>query len=108
MAKTRLTEQQEKKKNWLIEQMGDSYKVIDLPLIESLAFAIDRLEFMDSQINDVNSLLSDKVFMSSREKFVKQVENGLRMLDITPQARNKAKLESVKDSDPLLELLGDM
>lgn len=108
MAKIRLTEAQENKKNWLIERMGDNFKDIDLPLIESLAFAIDRIEFMDSQINDIPALLSDKVFMSSRDKFVRQFESGLKMLDITPQARNKAKVESVKESDPLLEILGDM
>lgn len=107
MSKIRLTEEQIKKRNWLIEQMSD-FKEIDLPLVESLAFAIDKLEFMDSQINDVQALLSDKVFMSSRDKFVKQVENGLKMLDITPQARNKAKIEAVKEVDPLTELLGDL
>lgn len=107
MSKIRLTEEQIKKRNWLIEQMSD-FKEIDLPLVESLAFAIDKLEFMDSQINDVQALLSDKVFMSSRDKFVKQIENGLKMLDITPQARNKAKIEAVKEVDPLTELLGDL
>lgn len=107
MSKIRLTEEQIKKRNWLIEQMSD-FKEIDLPLVESLAFAIDKLEFMDSQINDIQALLSDKVFMSSRDKFVKQVENGLKMLDITPQARNKAKIEAVKEADPLTELLGDL
>lgn len=108
MAKIRLTEEQQEKKSWLIEQMSDNYKEIDEPLIDSLAFAIDRLEFMDSQLNDVPSLLSDRVFMASRDKFVKQVESGLKLLDITPQARNKAKIEAVKDVDPLTELLGDM
>lgn len=107
MGKIRLTDEQIKKRDWLIEQMSD-FKEIDLPLVEALAFAIDKLEFMDAQINDVQALLSDKVFMSSRDKFVKQVENGLKMLDITPQARNKAKVEAVKDVDPLTELLGDM
>lgn len=107
MSKIRLTDEQIKKRDWLIEQMSD-FKEIDLPLVEALAFAIDKLEFMDSQINDVQSLLSDKVFMSSRDKFVKQVENGLKMLDITPQARNKAKTEAVKEADPLTELLGDL
>ncbi len=70
--------------------------------------SIDKLEFMDSQLNDIQALLSDKVFMSSRDKFVKQVENGLKMLDITPQARNKAKADAVASADPLTELLGDM
>lgn len=107
MGKIRLTDEQIKKRDWLIEQMSD-FKEIDRPLVDSLAFAIDKLEFMDSQINDLQSLLSDKVFMSSRDKFVKQVENGLKMLDITPQARNKAKTEAVKETDPLTELLGEL
>lgn len=107
MSKIRLTEQQEKRKHWLIERMND-YQEIDEPLVDSLAFAVDQLEFMDAQINEVKSLLSDKTFMTSREKIVRQVESGLKMLDITPQARNKAKVEAAKVSDPLVELLGDM
>lgn len=107
MEKVRLTEDQQKRVNWLIEQMTD-YKEIDRPLVESLAFAIDNLEWMDTKINVDKARLGDKVFMSSRDKFVKQVENGLKMLDITPQARNKAKQETAKVSDPLTELLGDM
>lgn len=107
MSKIRLTEQQEKRKHWIIERMND-YQEIDEPLIDSLAFAIDNLEFMDSQINEVKTLLSDKTFMASREKIVKQVENGLKMLDITPQARNKAKVETAKTADPLSELLGEL
>ena len=108
MAKIRLTDEQINKKNWLIEQMGDNFKDIDLPLVEALAFAINRVEFMDSQINDIPALLSDKVFMSSRDKFVRQFENGLKMLDITPQARAKKQAEVVKEVDPLTELIGDM
>lgn len=108
MGKIRLTDEQIKKRDWLIERMGDNFKNIDLPLVESLAFAIDRVEFMDSQINDIPALLSDKVFMSSRDKFVRQFESGLKMLDITPQARAKKQAEVVKEVDPLTELIGDM
>ena len=103
----RLTEEQIKKRDWLIEQMSD-FKEIDLPLVESLAFAIDKLEYMDERLNTIPAMLDDRQFMSSRDKFVKQVENGLKMLDITPQARNKAKIEAVKEVDPLTELLGDL
>lgn len=103
----RLNEQQEKKRDWIIEQMND-YREIDLPLVEALAFAIDRLEYMDERLNTLPAMLDDRQFMSSRDKFVKQVENGLKMLDITPQARNKAKAEAVVSVDPLTELLGDM
>ena len=107
MAKIRLTEQQEKRKQWLIERMSD-YQEIDEPLVDALAFAIDQLEFMDAQINEVKSLLESRQFMANRDKFVKQVESGLKMLDITPQARNKAKIETAKTTDPLVELLGEM
>lgn len=105
--KVRLTKEQIKKRDWLIEQMSD-FKEIDLPLVESLAFAIDKLEFMDSQINDIPSLLSDRTYMATRSKITTQIENGYKMLDITPQARNKAKIEAVKEVDPLTELLGDL
>ena len=107
MSKIRLTEQQEKRKQWLIERMSD-YQEIDEPLVDALAFAIDQLEFMDAQINEVKSLLESRQFMANRDKFVKQVESGLKMLDITPQARNKAKIEIAKAADPLVELLGEM
>lgn len=108
MAKIRLTEEQQSKKKWIIEQMGTNYKAIDEPLIDSLAFSIDKLEFMDSQINDIPAMLSDKVFMSSRDKLQRQFESGLKMLDITPQARAKKQTEVIKEVDPLTELLGDM
>lgn len=103
----RLNEKQIQKRDWIIEQMND-YKEIDLPLIEALAFAIDRLEYMDERLNTLPAMLDDRQFMASRDKFVKQVENGLKMLDITPQARNKAKAEAVASADPLKDLLGDL
>lgn len=106
--KIRLTKEQEIKKDWIIEQMGDNFKPIDLPIVENLAFALDRLAFMDSQINDIASLLSDKVYMSSREKMIKQVNDSYKMLGITAQERNKANIDTVKqieNKDPLEALL---
>lgn len=103
----RLNEKQIEKRDWIIEQMGDTFKNIDMPLVEALAFAIDKLEFMDERINTLPAVLDDRQFMASRDKFVKQVENGLKMLDITPQARNKANAEisTATNTDPLEALL---
>lgn len=104
----RLNEKQIEKRDWIIEQMGDTFKQIDMPLVEALAFAIDKLEFMDERINRLPGVLDDRQFMASRDKFVKQVENGLKMLDITPQARNKANAEAIttaNNTDPLEALL---
>lgn len=107
MSKIRLTKEQINKRNWLIDQIPD-FKEVDLPIIEALAFALDRLEYMDCRINDIPSLLSDKVFMSSREKILKQVNDSYKMLDITPQARAKVNNDTpkeVEEKDPLLALL---
>ena len=104
----RLNEKQIEKRDWIIEQMGDTFKQIDMPLVEALAFAIDKLEFIDERINTLPAVLDDRQFMASRDKFVKQVENGLKMLDITPQARNKANAEAIStanNTDPLEALL---
>lgn len=104
----RLNEKQIEKRDWIIKQMGDTFKQIDMPLVEALAFAIDKLEYMDERINTLPAVLDDRQFMASRDKFVKQVENGLKMLDITPQARNKANAEAIataNNSDPLEALL---
>ena len=104
----RLNEKQIEKRDWIIEQMGATFKQIDMPLVEALAFAIDKLEFMDDRINTLPAVLDDRQFMASRDKFVKQVENGLKMLDITPQARNKANAEAIttaNNTDPLEALL---
>lgn len=104
----RLNEKQIEKRDWIIKQMGDTFKQIDMPLVEALAFAIDKLEFMDERINTLPAVLDDRQFMASRDKFVKQVENGLKMLDITPQARNKANAEAIataNNTDPLEVLL---
>lgn len=104
----RLNEKQIEKRDWLIKQMGDTFKNIDMPLVEALAFAIDKLEYMDERINTLPAVLDDRQFMASRDKFVKQVENGLKMLDITPQARNKANAETINtanNTDPLEALI---
>ena len=103
----RLNDKQLKRKQWIIERMVD-YNEIDEPLVESLAFAIDRLEYMDERLNELPAMLDDRQFMASRDKFVKQVESGLKMLDITPQARNKKEIETAKtveNKDPLEALL---
>lgn len=97
----RLTDEQIKKRDWLIEQMGDNLTDIDRPIIDSLAFALDRLEYMDERLNTVPSMLSDKVFMSSREKLIKQVNDCYKMLGLTKNQR-KAVAEDVDELDGIL------
>ena len=100
--KVKLTEEQQKIKTFIINQMGNNYKPIDEPMVDNLAFAIDTLDFMNSQLNDVRALLSDKVFMSSREKVRTQMENGYKLLGITPSQRKDNDDEEVDDLDGIL------
>lgn len=92
----------------LVENVVD-VESIDYELLTLTVIAIDKLRYMNDKLDKSNSLLGDKVFMSSRQKLVNEVTNYMKMLDITPQARNKAKGEPPKViTDPLEKLLADI
>lgn len=99
--KIRLTENQELKKAWIIEELGDSYSKIDEPIVDMLAFAIDMVESADARMNDMPALLSDKVYMASREKLVKQVNDCYKTLGLTKNQRKKVT-EDVDELDGIL------
>lgn len=87
----------------------DSTTQADFLQIEELAFAWATLEFMNNKIKKVNSLLSDKVFMSSRDKMNSEIQKYSNSLGLNRSQRMKlvSKIaESTKD-DPLLQLLAD-
>lgn len=99
--KIRLTENQELKKEWIIEELGDTYSKLDEPIIDMLAFALDMVEYMDSRMNDIPALLSDKVFMSSRQKMTTQVNDCYKMLGINKNQRKKVT-EEIDELDGIL------
>lgn len=80
----------------------------DYALLCNTAYAIEKVRYFNRKLNTEKQLMGDRTFMSSRSKFIAEVENNLKALDITPQARNKAKVKTVKVSDPLVDLLGDV
>lgn len=80
----------------------------DYDLVVNFAFALEKLRWANRKLNSNEGLFGDRMFMSSRDKFVKEVDSCLKHLDITPQARNKAKAETVKMQDPLSDLLSDV
>lgn len=80
----------------------------DYELLCNTAYAIEKVRYFNRKLNTEKQLMGDRTFMASRSKFIAEVENNLKALDITPQARNKAKAETVKVSDPLVDLLGDV
>ena len=100
-------EEQQKIFNELIENIAGLID-IDYDLIVNFSFALEKLRWANRKLNSDQSLFGDRQFMAGREKFVKEVDSCLKHLDITPQARNKAKSETVKIQDPLTDLLSDV
>lgn len=72
--------------------------------ISELAFAWSMLEFMNGRILKVPSLISDRQFMSSRDKFTGEVCKLSSALNLNRAQRQKIVNES--NSDPLVDLLG--
>ena len=87
----------------------DSTTQADLLQIEELAFAWATLEFMNHKIKQLNSLLSDKVFMSSRDKMNNEIQKYSSSLGLNRSQRMKlvAKINESTTDDPLLKILGD-
>lgn len=100
-------EEQQKIFNEIIENMTGLID-IDYDLVVNFAYALEKLRWANRKLNTNDALFGDRMFMSSRDKLVKEVDSYLKHLDITPQARNKAKAETVKVQDPLTDLLSDV
>lgn len=93
-------------KNIILTSLGDTIEV-DLLQVDELAFAWATLEFMNDKIKKLNSLLSDKVFMSSRDKMNSEVQKYSNSLGLNRAQRMKlvAKIAEPITDDPLLKLL---
>lgn len=87
----------------------DDLSRTDMLQVEELSFAWATLEFMNNKIKTVNGLLSDKVFMSSRDKMNSEIQKYSTSLGLNRSQRMKltAKLAESTEKDPLLALLGE-
>lgn len=93
-------------KNIIIDCLDDTI-VTDHLQIDELAFAWATLEFMNDRIKKVNGLLSDKTFMSSREKMNSEIQKYSNSLGLNRAQRMKltTKVSEPTSDDPLLKLL---
>lgn len=85
----------------------DDINHVDMLQVDELAFAWATLEYMNDKIKKINSLLSDKVFMSSRDKMNGEIQKYSNSLGLNRSQRMKltAKLSEPVEKDPLLSLL---
>jgi len=75
---------------------------LDIYVLTTCCIAIDRLEQIETEINNDFSLLSNSSFMASKDKYTNE-------LSLSPQARSKIgslTLKSEKErQDPLIQIL---
>lgn len=85
----------------------DDVNHVDMLQVDELSFAWATLEYMNDKIKKVNSLLSDKVFMSSRDKMNGEIQKYSNSLGLNRSQRMKltAKLSEPVEKDPLISLL---
>lgn len=81
----------------------------DMLQVDELSFAWATLEYMNNKIKNINGLLSDKVFMSSRDKMNGEIQKYSSSLGLNRSQRMKvtAKIAESTEKDPLLSLIGD-
>ena len=87
----------------LIASILDAHNDHDMLQIHELSFAWAMLEYMNDRILKIPSLLSDKTFMSSRDKMTNEVQKYSSALGLNRSQR--MKLEQQSTVNPLADIL---
>jgi P27 family predicted phage terminase small subunit len=82
---------------------------LDTYILETCVIAIDRLQYIERQINEDISMLFSKELLIAKDKYTKDLYRCCNELSLSPQAR--AKLANInvqaekEQQDPVLQLL---
>lgn len=82
---------------------------LDVYILAKTAIAIDRLECIETEINNDISKLRDRDLMGAKEKYDKDFKHGCSELCLSPQSRAKisaAAIEKKKGPGALALILG--
>jgi P27 family predicted phage terminase small subunit len=82
---------------------------LDIFTLETCVIAIDRLQQIETMINQDFNLILDKQLMASKDKYTKDLFRTVNELSLSPQSRAKLGNLNIqaaqKEEDPLLKLL---
>jgi P27 family predicted phage terminase small subunit len=106
-----LTAKQKKFFKFIVEELDASGILgnLDIFVLETCAIAIDRLQTIETMINQDPEQLMNKNLMATKEKYTKDLWRSTNELSLSPQSR--AKLGNInvqaaaQEADPLLKLL---
>ena len=98
--------------NFIVTELKNSGILgnLDTYILSTCVIAIDRLQKIESMINEDCQLLFDKSLLSAKEKYTKDLFRCCNELSLSPQSR--AKLANInlqakeKEEDKLLQILG--
>ncbi|MBY6860811.1 P27 family phage terminase small subunit, partial [Clostridium botulinum] len=82
---------------------------LDVPMLVTVSRAIDRLNYIESEIDNDITLLTDTSFMSTKDKYTKDLYRCCNELCLSPQSR--AKMGNIaldnenKKQDPLAQIM---
>jgi P27 family predicted phage terminase small subunit len=107
-----LNENQKAIFNYIVEQLRASKILgnLDIYILITASISIERLQYIESEINKHPDMLSDPKFMSSKEKYAKDFFRACNELCLSPQSRAKlanANVQASKPESPLLKALKD-
>lgn len=108
---TYLTSEQKKIFKYIVDELEASGILSNLDgwILETCSIAIDRLQEIETMINDDIDNLINKSLMSAKDKYTKDFFRCCNELCLSPQSRAKLgnlNLQAQEDAnDPLLQLL---
>lgn len=98
--------------NYIVEQLEASELLgnLDVYVLSTCVIAIERLQHIESLINEDFKNILNKQLMTAKDKYTRDLFRCTNELSLSPQARAKLgniKLEKKeKNDDPLLKVLG--
>lgn len=106
-----LNEKQTALFNFIISELENAGILcgLDTYMLETCVIAIDRLQEIESMINDDFGLIKNASLMSAKDKYTKDLYRCCNELSLSPQSR--AKLANINlqakqnEEDPLVKLL---
>jgi P27 family predicted phage terminase small subunit len=106
-----LNEKQRELFNFIVDELKASgiLSNLDIFTLETCVIAIERLQYIESRINQNIDLMLDKQLMATKEKYTKDLFRTINELSLSPQSRAKLgnlNIQSKEASeDPLLKAL---
>ena len=97
--------------NYIVNELEESEILgnLDIFILTTCAISIDRLQEIESKINEKFGLIANNTIMAAKDKYSKDFYRCCNELSLSPQSR--AKLANMnqnkKEDDPLLNALRD-